>query len=333
MKKINYQLQPLGWGKYGIFVYMLMLCHVNKASGQSLPLQSNSSVSPAPSFSEIKMSSPKLSSNGSWVAPPFNSSGLSPDSGTQLNSLPRLRAVPTTHLSSIADSQSLAQWVYWHQHHLNTRPNTQPIALQAAHEKNKWKLPLFTFLYPHPKHYQYLRNEDRTFGRKAARGQLLIGGVEAIGMLVLVLMPKEVTKWEDDWMQDAGRNLSRAFTSPPVYDKDDWAINYIGHPVAGSYYYNAVRSQRASWWQSLLFATAQSFIWEYVIEGVAEQPSIQDLWITPIGGIALGEPIHQATLAMRKNGYTLFEKIVVFILNPMFVLNNGYKVPPKINQW
>ena len=181
---------------------------------------------------------------------------------------------------------------------------------------------------PQQKESLYLRNEHSGFWRKAGRGELLIGGVEVIGMVTLILMPKEVTKWEDDWMKAAGRNLRRAFTSPPVMDEDDWAINYIGHPIAGSYYYNAVRSQNATWWQSLLFSTAQSFIWEYVIEGVAEQPSIQDLIITPLAGMALGEPTHHATLAMRRNGFNFLEKVVVFLLNPMYVLNNGYKTPP-----
>ena len=83
-----------------------------------------------------------------------------------------------------------------------------------------------------------------------------------------------------------------AFTSPPIWDKDDWAFNYVGHPIAGSYYYNSVRSQNATWLESFLFATFQSCVWEYVIEGLAERPSIQDLIVTPIGGVIIGEPIH-----------------------------------------
>lgn len=175
-----------------------------------------------------------------------------------------------------------------------------------------------------------LRNANSTFMKKAGRGALLIGGVELIGMVGLILMPREITKWEEDWIKAAGRNYKRAFTTAPVMDKDDWPINYIGHPVAGAYYYNAVRSQNATWWQSFLFSTAQSFIWEYVIEGCAEQPSIQDLIVTPIGGMALGEPAHLATMAMRRNGFTFFEKVVTFIINPMFVINNGYRIPYTI---
>jgi hypothetical protein len=156
---------------------------------------------------------------------------------------------------------------------------------------------------------------------------MFIGGVEVIGMLGLVAMPKEVTKWEDDWVESISRNRKRTFTQPPVMDEDDFWLNYIAHPVVGSWYYNSVRSQNAKWWESFLWSLAQSTFWEYVIEGMAEQPSIQDLWITPVLGAALGEPIHQATMAMRRNGYNFAEKVTVTVLNPMFVINNGYRTP------
>jgi hypothetical protein len=180
---------------------------------------------------------------------------------------------------------------------------------------------------PNQKHW--LRNEYSSFWKKAGRGELLIGGIEVIGMATLMLMPKEVTKWEPGWIKAAEKNLARAFSTPPVWDKDDWALNYIGHPIAGSYYYNAVRSQNATRFQSFLFATVQSCIWEYVIEGVAERPSIQDLFITPVVGSLLGEPIHLLTMSMRKNGFRFFEKVFVLVFNPMFVINNGFG--PKHN--
>lgn len=178
--------------------------------------------------------------------------------------------------------------------------------------------------------YQHLlRNEYSSFWKKAGRGELLIGGIEAIGMITLMLMPKEVTKWEPGWIKSAEKNLARAFSTLPVWDKDDWVLNYIGHPIAGSYYYNAVRSQNATRLQSFLFATVQSCIWEYIIEGTAERPSIQDLFVTPVVGALIGEPIHLATMSMRKNGFRFFEKVFVLIFNPMFVINNGFG--PKHN--
>lgn len=169
-----------------------------------------------------------------------------------------------------------------------------------------------------------LRNEHAGIWKKVGRAELFIGGVELFGMAVLICLPKEVTNWSHDWAQDAWRNMKRSFTTLPVWDKDDWQLNYIGHPIAGSYYYNALRSQNASRFHSFLFATAQSFIWEYFIEGMAEKPSMQDLIVTPIAGYVLGETTHQLTMNMRKNGFNFFEKVFVLLFNPMFVINNGF---------
>jgi len=174
-----------------------------------------------------------------------------------------------------------------------------------------------------------LRNEHASIWKKVGRGEMIIGGAELLGMGILMLMPKEVTKWPEDWLADAGRNITRAFTTAPVMDQDDWQMNYVGHPLAGALYYNAIRSQNATWFHSFLFSTAQSFIWEYIIEGIAEPPSIQDLIITPVSGTIFGEACHQLTMSMRKNGFSFIEKVVTLVLNPMFVVNNGFG--PKHN--
>ncbi len=174
-----------------------------------------------------------------------------------------------------------------------------------------------------------LRNEDGTFLKKLGRAELLVGGVEVLGMMTLIALPKSITKWSEDWQLDAKRNFKRAWTTAPVIDKDDWAINYIGHPYSGAIYYNAVRSQGATRLQSFLFSSVQSTIWEYGFEAIAEQPSIQDLIITPVVGSLIGELAHQGTLRMAKNGFNFGEKVLVTIINPSYILNNGYKVKYK----
>jgi hypothetical protein len=153
----------------------------------------------------------------------------------------------------------------------------------------------------------------------------LVGGFE-LGLLgVMMLLPKDVTKWEDDFVQDAVHNLGTAFSSPPVWDQDDWALNYVGHPYAGSLYYNAMREQGAGPFQSFWFSVFASTAWEYVIEGVAERPSIQDLWVTPVVGSLLGELFHQATLEMKKDGTSVPEKVLITIINPLSVIFHGYR--------
>jgi hypothetical protein len=173
-----------------------------------------------------------------------------------------------------------------------------------------------------------LRNENAGIWKKIGRAELFIGGAELLGATVLIVTPKKVTKWSHNWEQDAWRHIKRSLKLP-VWDDDNWKINFIGHPVAGSFYYNSLRSQHASLFHSFLFATAQSFIWEYFIEATAEKPSTQDLFVTPIVGSILGESINQLTMNMRRNGFNFFEKMFVIIFNPSFVFNNGFG--PRFN--
>jgi hypothetical protein len=171
----------------------------------------------------------------------------------------------------------------------------------------------------------HLRNADATFGRKMLRGSLLVHGAEALSFGLLAVLPSHISQWESLSASTYGSNFRRAYTSPPVFDKDKWYINYIGHPYQGAYFYNAVRSQDANIWQSSLFTLVHVFVWEYVIEAGLEQPSIQDIIVTPLAGILLGEGIHRATIAMAKNGFRWYEVAAVVVLNPMFALNNGFR--------
>ena len=205
----------------------------------------------------------------------------------------------------------------------NSRPEAGIVSLNKSNFKIHVINPYDSFVSKQST-IPWLRNEHAGIWKKIGRAELFIGGVELLGMTVLICLPKEVTKWSHTWAQDAWRNMKRSFSNLPVWDKDDWQLNYIGHPIAGSYYYNALRSQNASRFHSFLFSTAQSFIWEYFIEGMAEKPSTQDLFITPVVGSMLGESTHQLTMIMRRNGFNFFEKVFVLIFNPMFVINNGF---------
>jgi len=165
---------------------------------------------------------------------------------------------------------------------------------------------------------------ERSFGSMFFRGWAAITGVEIVLLAGTASLPREWTGWSETFVEDGLRNLGRAWTSPPVMDDDAWFHNYVGHPYGGGVYYNTVRCQGASPAQSLLFTTVLSLQWEYVFEAVAERPSIQDIVITPIAGMALGEGVHRLTLALQEGGTSLPEKAVILVLNPMHVLFAGF---------
>ena len=172
-------------------------------------------------------------------------------------------------------------------------------------------------------------NQNVTIFNKILLGTGYVFSYNACMGLFLVLAPDNITMWGRDDKFKLPVILSQyqsTFTKPPVFDHDLWYINYVGHSYQGAYYYNSIRSQGATVFQSSLFCLGQSFLWEYLWEGGIEQPSIQDLIVTPVFGILLGELSHVATLRMSKDGYTGFEKVLICIINPSFAINNGFKV-------
>ena len=173
-----------------------------------------------------------------------------------------------------------------------------------------------------------LKNWDKPFLTKATRSVLIITGVEVASGVVLAFLPKNFSRWDSGVYRRAVENLERAWTSAPVWDQDVFFHNYLGHPYAGAFYYNMVRSQGATAWQSFGYAVFQSTFWEYFLEAMAEQPSIQDLFITPVIGSLLGELFHTWSLRILRAGRLNFgEKVLVFFLNPAYVVNNGYRRP------
>ena len=142
----------------------------------------------------------------------------------------------------------------------------------------------------------------------------------------LLLMPESISKWDANTklnLHHIANQYRLTYTKPPIMDCDLWVVNYFGHPCQGSFYYNSVRSQGATIFQSALASTLHTLIWEYGWEGGMEQPSVQDLLVTPIFFFFLGEFSHQATFKMKKNGFRWYEKIITCIVNPNYVLNNG----------
>ncbi|MCK5786099.1 MAG: DUF3943 domain-containing protein [Candidatus Sabulitectum sp.] len=88
-----------------------------------------------------------------------------------------------------------------------------------------------------------------------------------------------LSSWEE--------NLTNGFE----WDDNDFTTNQFGHPYQGNLYYNAARSSGFSFWESVPFAFAGSFQWEFF--GETHHPSVNDWITTTVGGFALGEVLHR----------------------------------------
>ena len=161
--------------------------------------------------------------------------------------------------------------------------------------------------------------------KKIIEDTLYLQGVMLSTIGVLYMLPESITKWDPE--EANGQNLGKKYkdniSAAPVIDEDEFAINYIGHPVSGAIYYSMARNDGLDPFQSFMFSfVMSSFVWECGYEAFAEIPSIQDLISTPIVGALMGEYMYYLEKELDKNsglvwGSSSLGNISYFLLNPM----------------
>lgn len=151
----------------------------------------------------------------------------------------------------------------------------------------------------------------------------------AVGVAgILYMMPESVSKWDKSKMKNLGQNWRDNVKEGPVVDKDDWAINFIGHPYSGAAYYQIARHSGMGPWGSFGYSVVMStFFWEYGVEAFAEVPSIQDLIITPVIGSIMGEVFYRTEQKIRANegkvmGSKELGSFLMIVMNPMGAISN-----------
>jgi len=140
----------------------------------------------------------------------------------------------------------------------------------------------------------------------------------------LYMLPPSITKWEDT---EDDKSLTEKWKehvkAGPVWDKDEFFINYVGHPVSGAWYYMVARDDGFGPWESFAYSFMLStFFWEYGYEAFAEIPSTQDLIFTPTIGALMGEGFFYLEKELDKNhgefwGSKTLGNISYFFLNPI----------------
>jgi hypothetical protein len=145
-------------------------------------------------------------------------------------------------------------------------------------------------------------------------------------LLVLECLPEDATSWNRAEIRNQApfkRWFKNVFKRGPEWDHDKFYFNYILHPYAGAAYFMGARSCGFNMWQSLLYCTCVSTVgWEFGIEAFMERPSIQDLFVTPLVGSAIGEGFYCIKRHIVENGYRLFGNpilgnVVAFICDPI----------------
>lgn len=150
-------------------------------------------------------------------------------------------------------------------------------------------------------------------------------------VLALWVMPESISKWDRNALKEKSlpTRWKEHVREGPVWDRDEFAINYIGHPVSGAWYYSTARnygiSPEGSFFYSFFLST---FVWEYGYEAFAEIPSWQDIFSTPILGSFMGEGFYYLEKEIDKNdgkvfGSKMLGSVSYFLLNPLGNISDG----------
>jgi hypothetical protein len=172
--------------------------------------------------------------------------------------------------------------------------------------------------------------EGRWFGKYTylARdtGYLIVPAAIIIGLLYAA--PESVSNWDKEdksnSLGDLGEKWWDNVSNGPVWDEDDWWLNWIGHPYWGATYYLHSRHYAYTKWESFWYSFfVSNILYEYGVEAFAEKPSIQDLILTPVGGWLVGEFIFlpiEAKIISNGNrlwGSKILGRTARFVMDPI----------------
>lgn len=113
-------------------------------------------------------------------------------------------------------------------------------------------------------------------------------------------------------------------TNPWVWDQDEFAVNQLGHPYQGSFYFIAGRANNLNYWESYIPTVLGSFM-------ETESPSINDFIVTTTGRAVLGEILHRLYLESVNAGSWFSGTISPMgSINMLITGKPSMKVPEKI---
>jgi hypothetical protein len=113
-------------------------------------------------------------------------------------------------------------------------------------------------------------------------------GYQFAAVAILYVMPENVTGWTEEDKNSYSMSKWWDNVQNPQVDSDDFYLNYVIHPYWGASYFVRARERGYSNTESFWYSVMLSTMFEYGAEALAEEPSYQDLVITPVLGSLLG---------------------------------------------
>lgn len=129
-----------------------------------------------------------------------------------------------------------------------------------------------------------------------------------------------------DWVPVSRTILWNNLKSGFTFDEDELQTNFFGHPYHGSLMFNSARAVGFGFWGAIPYTLLGSLSWE--LFGEKELPSTNDLLVTTLGGIILGEIAHRLSSELlddrTSGGLRLLRELAAAAVSPMRGLTRLY---------
>lgn len=116
---------------------------------------------------------------------------------------------------------------------------------------------------------------------------------------VLYVAPESVSGWSEEQKQNFTIEKYKHNVQDIIWDNDKFYINYLLHPYWGMGYYIRARERGVDNTNAFWYSVALSSMWEFGIEAMFEEASIQDIFITPIVGSVIGKYVDKYRSKLR----------------------------------
>jgi len=188
--------------------------------------------------------------------------------------------------------------------------------LASAAVAESASVPLVTTLDTKQPDWRGLRNDTYSF----MGYQLLVMGILYVG-------PEDLSGWTDEQRKHYSSDKYRENIRDLVWDQDKDYVNYILHPYWGGTYFVRGRERGLTPAGAFWYSAWLSTLFEYGAEAFFEQPSIQDMIVTPAMGSVVGHyfmRLRAPLLARRQAGKTLtsWQKSQLFLTDPLGGMND-----------
>ncbi len=146
---------------------------------------------------------------------------------------------------------------------------------------------------------------------------------------ILYVAPEDVSGWSEEQKEDYDMSVWWDNVTHPQIDSDDFYINYVLHPYWGGAYYVRARERGYGNTQAFWYSVLLSSVYEFGAEALFEEPSIQDIFVTPIVGSLVGQAFMDVRSGIhdreRELGYRkIGDKWLWVLTDPLGALNRRF---------